>query len=91
MEEQVAKAKQQADEEAVALTPRGPATIGDRIAAFQMLDQMKGATQAQKTVRLSLVGFTNAEIAAMLDTTSAVVSQNLYSERKKPRKRPDSE
>jgi hypothetical protein len=38
-----------------------------------------------------LVGFTNAEIAAMLDTTSAVVSQNLYSERKKPRKRPDSE
>lgn len=81
----MAKANQQANDEPAA--PRGPATIGDRIAAFQMLDQMAGATQAQKTMRLSLIGFSNAEIAAMLDTTTAVVSQNLYSERKKARRR----
>ena len=88
-ETQVAKAKQQASEEPTA-APRGPATIADRIAAFQMLDQMAGATQAQKTMRLSLIGFSNAEIAAMLDTTTAVVSQNLYAERKKARKRADA-
>lgn len=90
MEEQVAKAKPQADEETAGVSPRGPATVGDRIAAFQMLDQMKDATQAQKCMRLSLIGFTNAEIATMLQTTPAVVSQNLYAERKKPRKRGES-
>lgn len=63
------------------------ATIGDRIAAFTMLDAMREATQAQKCLRLTLVGFTNAEIATMLQTSPAVVAQNLYQERKK-QKRP---
>ena len=68
----------------------GPATIPDRIAAFSMLDGMKEATQAQKSLRLSLVGFSNGEIAAMLQTTSQVVSQNLYSERTKAAKKPSA-
>lgn len=59
------------------------ATISDRIAAFSMLDEMKDATQAQKCMRLSLVGFTAPEIAEMLQTSVATVHQNLYSERKK--------
>jgi DNA-directed RNA polymerase specialized sigma24 family protein len=63
--------------------PVGKATIGDRIAAFSMLDQMKDATQAQKCMRLSLVGFSASEIAGMLQTTIPTVHQNLYSERKK--------
>jgi DNA-directed RNA polymerase specialized sigma24 family protein len=63
--------------------PVGKATISDRIAAFAMLDQMKDATQAQKCMRLSLVGFSASEIAGMLQTTVPTVHQSLYSERKK--------
>ncbi len=70
------------DQEAVS-PARGGSSIQDRIAAFVMLDGMKDATQAQKSLRLSLIGFTNSEIAAMLQTSTAVVSQNLYNERKK--------
>ena len=61
----------------------GAPTIGDRINAFAMLDSMKDSTQAQKCLRLSLIGFTNPEIAAMLQTTPAVVATNLYTERRK--------
>jgi hypothetical protein len=63
--------------------PVGRATISDRIAAFAMLDQMKDATQAQKCMRLFLVGFSASEIAGMLQTTVPTVHQNLYAERKK--------
>jgi DNA-directed RNA polymerase specialized sigma24 family protein len=58
-------------------------TIGDRIAAFVMLDGMPDATQAQKTVRLEIVGFSTSEIARMLATTPAVVYQNLYDARRR--------
>jgi len=82
-----------ADEVPVLGRPVGP-TIADRISAFAMLDGMKDSTQAQKCLRLSLIGFTNTEIAAILQTTPAVVSTNLYNERKKgakaPTKRPGS-
>ena len=66
------------------------ATVGDRIAAFAMLDAMGEATQAQRAFRLALVGFSNGEIAEMLQTTTATVSQALYAERKraKARERP---
>jgi hypothetical protein len=80
-------ARNDPDEE-VAPARKGPATIHDRIAAFAMLDAMKDATQAQKSLRLSLVGFTNGEIAQMLQTTPAVVAQNLYNERRKAGKKP---
>ena len=76
------------DQEEVPAPPRAAsATIRDRIAAFVMLDGMpKDATQAQKTLRLSLIGFSNPEIASMLQTSSAVVATNLYAERKKAAK-----
>jgi hypothetical protein len=67
--------------------PTGPVTIRDRIAAFEMLDRMADATQAQKCLRLALVGFNRNEIAAMLMTTPAVVSQSLYAERQKTKRR----
>lgn len=63
--------------------PVGKATISDRVAAFSMLDQMKDATQAQKCMRLALVGFSASETAEMLQTTVPTVRQSLYSERKK--------
>jgi len=37
-------------------TKTGAASIQDRIAAFEMLDRMTDATQAQKCMRLALVG-----------------------------------
>ncbi len=70
------------------VTPRrGGATMQDKIAAFGMLDGMpEGTTQAAKCLRLALIGFTNQEIAALLQTTAATVSQNIYAERKKAKK-----
>lgn len=65
----------------------GSATIQDRIAAFVMLDGMREATQAQKCLRLALAGFARQEIAAMLMTTPQVVSQNIYAERQKAKKK----
>ncbi len=60
------------------------ATIADRLAAFKMLDSMPEATTlAQKSVRLSLCGFSREEIARMLGITPAGVSQNIYMARKK--------
>jgi hypothetical protein len=67
--------------------PLTNASIADRIAAFNMLDSMESATQAAKIFRLSLVGFKRGEIAAMLQTTPQVVSQSIYSEKTKLKKR----
>jgi hypothetical protein len=79
------------EDEGIPPSPKGVSTIQDRIAAFAMLDSMKERTQAEKSLRLSLVGFTNSEIAAMLQTSPAVVSNNLYVERKKATRRPPRE
>lgn len=58
----------------------------ERLLALLLLQDMKGATRAEKAVQLSVAGFTAVEIADMLDTRSAVVHQYLYLARKrKPR------
>lgn len=64
----------------------GSASIQDRIAAFGMLDRMAEATQAQKCMRLALVGFSRKEIAEMLMTSVQTVNQNIYSEKQKLKK-----
>jgi DNA-binding CsgD family transcriptional regulator len=66
--------------------PLGRATIRDRIAAFEMLDRMSDATQAQKCMRLAIVGFSRKEIAELLMTSVQTVSQNIYSEKQKAKK-----
>lgn len=71
-----------ADDEEIGV-PAGKSTIQDRIAAFQMLDTMTEATQAQKIVRLTLIGFNRNEVAALLQTSPQNVSQSLYAERKR--------
>jgi len=64
----------------------GKASIQDRISAFEMLDAMpEHVTIAQKCMRLSVCGFNNHEIAAMMRITAGGVSQNLYMERQKSR------
>ena len=54
----------------------------ERLLALVLLQQMKGSPQRDKVLQLSLAGFTNTEIADLLETTSAVVAQSLYEARR---------
>jgi len=47
---------------------------------------MRGATQAEKALQLSIAGFTNVEIADLLQTTPAVIASLAYQARKKKKK-----
>ena len=64
----------------------------ERLLALVLLNQMKGASQRDKIIQLNLAGFTNVEIADILQTTTAVVAQELYAAKKtkgqRARKRP---
>lgn len=60
----------------------------ERLLALILLQQMKGLSQRDKALHLSLAGFTNTEIADLLQTTAAVVAQSLYQGRRQgPRRR----
>jgi len=56
----------------------------ERLLALLLLQQIKGAPQRDKIMLLNLAGFSNLEIADILETTSAVVSQSLYEARRQP-------
>lgn len=57
----------------------------ERLLALILLNQMKDAPQRDRIVQLNLAGFTNVEIANILQTTSAVVAQVLYATKKSGR------
>jgi hypothetical protein len=57
----------------------------EKLMALMLLQQLKSAPQGEKALQLSIAGFTNSEIADLLDTNAAVVAQSLYVGRKKPR------
>jgi DNA-binding CsgD family transcriptional regulator len=59
----------------------------ERLLAILLLESMKGASQREKAVRLSLAGFTNVEIADLLQTSAQVVAQHLYASRKGTKRR----
>jgi predicted transcriptional regulator len=59
----------------------------ERLMALLLLSEMKSASQQEKAVALSIAGFTNYEIADLLQTTAAVVSQSLYAARKQPQRK----
>ena len=61
----------------------------ERLLALLLLQQMKASPQREKALQLSLAGFSNAEIADLLQTTTAVVAQQLYETRRqtKPKKK----
>lgn len=61
---------------------REPTDRSERILTLMLLQSMKGQTQREKAVQLSLAGFSNIEIANLLDTTPQVVSSLLYEARK---------
>lgn len=54
----------------------------ERILALILLNSLKGASQQDKIIQLNIAGFSNLEIADLLQTNSAVVAQSLYAARK---------
>jgi DNA-directed RNA polymerase specialized sigma24 family protein len=52
----------------------------ERLLALLLIQELR--TQREKIVQLNVAGFTNTEIADLLQTTSGVVSQELYAARK---------
>ena len=60
----------------------------EKLLALLLLQQLKSSSQREKALHLSLAGFTNTEIADLLQTTTGVVAQSLYEARRKPVKKP---
>jgi len=58
----------------------------ERLLALLLLQNMKTANTGAKARELSIAGFTNGEIADLLGTTAAVVSQSLYTARKEKKR-----
>ncbi len=54
----------------------------ERLLALMLLHQMKGTSQREKALQLSIAGFSNAEIADLLQTGAAVVASMLYQARR---------
>jgi DNA-binding NarL/FixJ family response regulator len=50
----------------------------ERLLAYLLLERMGDRSQEYKAVRLVRAGFSNAEIADLLETTTATVTQTLY-------------
>lgn len=55
--------------------------------ALILLQHLKGASQREKILQLNIAGFSHVEIADILQTTTAVVSQSLYESRRGRAKR----
>lgn len=58
----------------------------ERLLGLLLVQQMKGSTQAEKAKQLSVAGFSNTEIADLLQTSAKVITQRLHEARrgKKP-------
>jgi hypothetical protein len=55
----------------------------EKILAILLLNSIKGSPTGEKAHQLSLAGFTNIEIADLLETTTGHVAQSLYERKKK--------
>ena len=59
----------------------------ERLLALSLMQGMKGTSQQEKAHQLSLAGFSNVEIADLLETSAQVVAQHLYARKKSKGKR----
>lgn len=61
----------------------------EKLLVLLLLQSMHGATQKEKVTQLNMAGFSNIEIADLLQTSPAVVATLLYQGKKssKPRSR----
>lgn len=63
----------------------------EKLLALILLQHLKSAPQREKALHLSIAGFTNIEIADILQTTAAVVAQSIYKARRKPKRKPKAQ
>lgn len=54
----------------------------ERLLALILINQMQKMSQQEKALQLNIAGFSNTEIADLLDTTAGVVAQVLYTARR---------
>jgi len=59
----------------------------ERLLALLLLETMKTASQKDKAWKLNQAGFSNIEIAELLDTSPAVIATHIYSSKNKRRKK----
>jgi predicted transcriptional regulator len=59
----------------------------EKLLAQILVQGMKDAKQGEKALALSRAGFEAADIAGLLGTTAAVISQTLYERRKAGKKK----
>ncbi len=57
----------------------------EQILAVLLINSLKGATVADKVKQLNLAGFSNIEVADLLETTTNHVAQALFKAKKKPK------
>ena len=57
----------------------------ERLLSLILIELMKGTSQSEKIRRLSIAGFTNAEIADFLETKAAVVAVRRSESRRRKR------
>jgi len=55
----------------------------EKLLAMQLINSLAGKNMAEKAAQLSIVGFTNVEIANLLEASSSTINQLLYARRKK--------
>ena len=60
----------------------------EKLLALLVLQNMKGASKSDKAMQLNLAGFSNVEIADLLQTSPAVIAQLLYTARRSSSSRP---
>lgn len=53
----------------------------ERLLALMLLRQMKGSSQKAKVLALNIAGFSNIEIADLIETTPDKVAKSLYQAR----------
>lgn len=58
----------------------------ERLLALILLQQMKSAPQRERILQLNVAGFSNIEIADLLQTSAKVVAQRLHESRKMTRR-----
>jgi len=61
----------------------------EKILALLLLNSLKGSTVGEKAYQLSLAGFTNIEIADLLETTTGAIGQSIYDRKKKKKSKKD--
>ena len=60
----------------------------EKLLALILLSQLKGNSNKEKISQLNIAGFSNLEIADLLETKSNLVAQLLYEAKKGKKKKP---